>query len=274
MNHHPHPSSLFYLLTVFISIKLSPLFADQRYIDCRQMINCGDFTNITYPFSGVNRPNHCGQPGLELECKDDVLEITIRSLKYRVLEINSQERTLTVARSDYWDTLCPTELRSTVLNFTLFDYGSGVKNITLYYGCSSLLASGLSVLAQQTCTINSTSVNLFPLPTTVNTATDCRNTIILPVFESNAEALERSTMTLRNVLREGFSMEWRVGRERCDSCVSSGGACGYNSTTGELACICSDGVIATSCSSSTGIHSSLFYPLDASNLDDWLAYSY
>lgn len=48
-----------------------------------------------------------------------------------------------VARNDYWKTICPSTYVNTTLNFSLFNYGSGLQNMSFYYGCNS--ASGLNL---------------------------------------------------------------------------------------------------------------------------------
>jgi hypothetical protein len=44
-------------------------------------------SDISYPFWGSNWPAYCGYPKLELNCRNQDLEITIKQLTYKVLHI-------------------------------------------------------------------------------------------------------------------------------------------------------------------------------------------
>ncbi|KAJ6936190.1 hypothetical protein NC652_011048 [Populus alba x Populus x berolinensis] len=53
--------------------------------NCYQTFSCGALTDITYPFTGGQRPPHCGPPEFQLTCFDNSMTtLTANSLPHRV----------------------------------------------------------------------------------------------------------------------------------------------------------------------------------------------
>ncbi|PIN24100.1 hypothetical protein CDL12_03155 [Handroanthus impetiginosus] len=81
---------------------------DQQYEACSQtLLQCGNISEIGYPFWGGTRNASCGYPGFELNCQNDIFRLNISSTVYRVLDVNNATQTLRVARNDLWDDTCP-----------------------------------------------------------------------------------------------------------------------------------------------------------------------
>ncbi|KAJ6926558.1 hypothetical protein NC651_010847 [Populus alba x Populus x berolinensis] len=149
---------------------------------------------------------------VEINCSNQVPEITITQSTYKVLAINNQSRTLNVARTDYRENLCPTLLLNTTLNPILLNYTTDDHNITIYYGCPAQGPPTSYLLTQFPCSINTTEM------TGYFTATDDLSFLVL---EFNClELLTNDTL--------------------CETCNSSGGQCGYDQTTKAFACYCAD----------------------------------
>ncbi|XP_011035096.1 PREDICTED: probable serine/threonine-protein kinase At1g18390 isoform X1 [Populus euphratica] len=227
---------------------------DERYLICRNLFDCGNIKGIGYPFSGSNRPDYCGYPGFEINCSNQVPEITITQSTYKVLVINNQSRTLNVARTDYRENLCPTLLLNTTLNPNLLNYTTDDHNITIYYGCPAQGPPTSYLLTQFPCSINSIEM------TGYFTATDdfsflgnlasnlirylesCDNSVKVQVRQSALEPIiENATVAkLLGALNQGFGLEWNANDTLCDACNSSGGQCGYDQRTKAFACNCAD----------------------------------
>ncbi|CAK9150673.1 unnamed protein product [Ilex paraguariensis] len=252
--HQPSasPSFLHFLLTIsLISIQIPTILCgnELRYVNCSEDFSCGSIKGIKYPFWGANRADYCGNPGFELECLDSVPLITMVTEKYRILDINLQRRGLVVARDDYWNDICPVHLVNTTLDFSLFSYSFGLRNLTLFYGCTYV--SG-PILGQYDCGINSTNTNLFYVTKNLTTEPPlrmtCNNTVILPVFEGTALALETNRTGLGAAIDGGFELQWNVDNsEQCSTCVKSGGECGYNKTDNQFTCFCHDQSYPSAC---------------------------
>ncbi|XVF71588.1 hypothetical protein PTKIN_Ptkin12aG0050400 [Pterospermum kingtungense] len=247
-NSFPVPSLLFLFFLLFASIKVPTTLCaddDSRYSNCTTTISCGGIADIDYPFWGMNRGNYCGLPGFELKCEDEVLKITMNQNTLRILDVDPQHQILKVAREDYQTGYCPSELVNTTINFNYFDYGSSLRNLTLFYDCLPL-TSPLTFLSN--CTINDTMVDV-SYATTILPGDPrpgiCRESVIVPVYETAAQNLNPSTMN--NALKEGFELQWVVDSDQCRRCKDSDGACGYNQTTNSFVCFCRDQPSETTC---------------------------
>ncbi|XP_015573246.2 LEAF RUST 10 DISEASE-RESISTANCE LOCUS RECEPTOR-LIKE PROTEIN KINASE-like 1.3 isoform X1 [Ricinus communis] len=248
-------------LFLFITIILfrPPTFAcaqiDSQYLNCSQKFECGNITDIGYPFWGSNRPQYCGHPEFELNCTGQTAVITIEELTYQVLEINSEEKTLKVARTDYIDNICPSNPVSTTLNFNYFSYTSDIQNITLYYGCPQ--SNPMPTLQDFTNQFSCNDSNGFFVTRNLSNLTaalmtyfrTCDVEVIVPANQSAAQSLENrpNQENLVIALEQGFGLEWREN-STCETCNISGGQCGSNSTDPSLfACYCTNGPDPFSC---------------------------
>jgi hypothetical protein len=238
---------------------------DERYVSCSNSLDCGNIKGVGYPFWGSNRPDYCGYPELKLDCSDQDPEITIEKLTYKVLGIDNQTRTLSVARKDYAENICPTLILNTTWIPNLLNYTSDDQNITIYYGCptqGALITS--TVLPQFPCEINATQMtgyftafaNLSVLGSSASSLisylASCKDSIIVPLRESAFQQI-LSTPTaaqLLGSLNQGFGLEWNASNSLCDTCQLSGGQCGYNQTTTAFTCYCKDQPQQFSCQQS------------------------
>jgi hypothetical protein len=103
------------ITTLFLVHFPSSSYADNKeYLNCSAPFDCAGEEGLSYPFWGSNRPNYCGHPSFELDCSTDVPLIKITNLNYRILDVNNVSRILTVAREDYWNTVCPATIINTL----------------------------------------------------------------------------------------------------------------------------------------------------------------
>lgn len=281
---------LFFVIT--FPITLSHL--DEKYQTCIEPSQCGTIQNISYPFWGLDKPEYCGYPGLKLICNsdsnrdgitDDYLGpgksfplITIMDTNYRVLHINGESKTLTVARQDYMQVVCPTSITwNATVNFTLFDFSSDTQNISLYYGCPEARGEILGTLLpnQFNCSLNNEAItyNYYFLGnassvkgrlSAISTYLEsCDRNVIIPVWESKALAIAKSPdrITLLEALRSGFGLQWNANNRQCDECVSSKGVCGYDDSTRQFTCYCPHQPFSFTClpvTTTTGMSNSYF----------------
>ncbi|KAM1025534.1 hypothetical protein ACFX13_039373 [Malus domestica] len=269
----------FLLLTSFISINFELyLCADnEAYSNCSEaIINCGGISSdVVYPFWGVNRPYYCGQPGFEVQCLDSVPVFSMWNIDYRILEMNSSSCpwTIKVARQDYWKTICPPTFVYTNINSSLFDYASGLEDVTFYYVCSANTGTTIPGFNfnSQSCSnnmrgiTNSKTTNQGGRGFDVNTyvtrnpgfdpvATGlCTYRVSVPVFTTAVLALESNRTTIQDAIDGGFELEIKIDDDECDSCEVSGGKCGFNITSGGFSCFCHDrdNENATTCKSTS-----------------------
>ncbi|KAI5559276.1 hypothetical protein BDE02_17G099000 [Populus trichocarpa] len=268
MQHHLFPTKSWFIMFLIITFVHAPSSAfandDERYVSCSNSLDCGNIKGVGYPFWGSNRPDYCGYPELKLDCSDQDPEITIEKLTYKVLGIDNQTRTLSVARKDYAENVCPTLILNTTWIPNLLNYTSDDHNITIYYGCPTQGAPTLPLVPQFPCYINATEMtgyftavaNLSDLGSSasnlISYLASCKDSIKVPVRESAfLQSSSAPNLTqLLGVLNQGFGLEWNASNSLCDTCQLSGGQCGYNQTTTAFTCYCKDQPQQFSCQQS------------------------
>ncbi|KAA8530596.1 hypothetical protein F0562_005305 [Nyssa sinensis] len=254
MHSHLSPYLLLSFLTIIslsINVPTSLCAKDTRYANCSEPFTCGSIKSIKFPFWGVNRAGYCGKPGFQLECQDNVPLITMISEKYRILLINPQVQTLIVAREDFWNNICPQNFVNTALNFTLFNYAVGIRNLTLFYGCTFFSGPISTFSSPYNCTVNNTDINFFYVMRNITIDPrlgSCNSSVVIPVFERAAQALETNTTTIGGAIDGGFGLKYLdLDSDQCSTCVKSGGECGYNWTESRFTCFCHDQPNAKAC---------------------------
>ncbi|CAB4302302.1 unnamed protein product [Prunus armeniaca] len=243
------------LITSFLSVKVELSLGqdNEQYANCGEDINCGGVGGITYPFWGVNRANYCGLPGFEVKCVDNNPMINMSNINYRILKMNSIASSVTVARQDYWETICPRTYVNTNINFSLFSYTSEVTNLTFYYGCNTSVPGLTS--SSQVCSTNNGNITVSyatqsPPSDPVANGT-CKNGVIVPFFRTAVVALEANRMTIGEAVDGGSELDLEIDDDRCNRCVESGGKCGLNTTNGGFSCFCHDRAYATICNTTS-----------------------
>lgn len=208
------------------------------------MFSCGDIKNIGFPFWGENRPNGCGHPQLHLTCQNNKSSyITINEVKYQVLEANPDEHTLRITREDYLQQgLCPSKLVNTTLDTEVLVYAtSDYKNLTLFYGCDASISNAFPSLP---CLPNGASdEHVYPwLGGSIGfpPALSCNTSVVVPLSYQLSTIEISDFNKTQGAISDGFVVRWMVGVEECDKCQKSGGVCGYNLTSNQPTCYCSD----------------------------------
>ncbi|XP_044468482.1 LEAF RUST 10 DISEASE-RESISTANCE LOCUS RECEPTOR-LIKE PROTEIN KINASE-like 1.4 isoform X7 [Mangifera indica] len=250
-----HPDyfwTIFFLIFIFNTQK-SSCADDYRFTNCSLPVYCGNQSiDINYPFWGINRADYCGLLGFQMECQDGILKIKMLSNMFRILGINQTTQTLKVARDDFWYSICPTNLSNTTIDFTRFSYAPGQRNLTLYYGCP---IRPDPYIFSSDCAVNGTSMNVLYVPQSPPVDPhigSCYCSVNVPVLETTAQELDQGRNFINDTLDEGFEVQWILGNDQCNTCVNSGGVCGYNSTESQFVCFCRDQPNAIECLSSPG----------------------
>ncbi|KAK6927923.1 Protein kinase domain [Dillenia turbinata] len=237
-------------LSLFFVILLPcfPLFSSAKplYPDCALQYNCGSIQNITYPFTGSNRPVYCGPPEFQLNCRSDSMtEITVNSQNYRVLNIDQKQNKLTLARSDYYNNVCPHEYTNTTLNSAVFTFPTNLEKLTIFYGCSSV-ETLIKPINQLLCNVSGVSTTAYyfigPVPSDpILHIIECDVSVEVPVFKTVTLSLALSSISLEDALMQGFDVVYKNPYDgACSKCLNFGGECGFDSNLNEPICICGD----------------------------------
>ncbi|KAI3785246.1 hypothetical protein L1987_44362 [Smallanthus sonchifolius] len=235
------------LLLRFCNLSVSLTEPDfSPFPGCEGTFSCGNIHNLTYPFTGGDRPDHCGSPEFRLTCPvDSYPELTIDSVPYRVLEANLTGKTLVLARSDLWNNTCPSTFVNSTLDSTIF-YTNGGQNVdlTIFFGCSS---SPMFIQPQNRfyCDVGGVDVTdsyfligevpIDPILKMIH----CTNGVSIPLLRTVGADLNRSLLTLAEALTRGFEVIYSDPYgDRCSECSRSDGECGFDVTTSKPICIC------------------------------------
>lgn len=166
-------------------------------------------------------------------------------MSYRVLQVNSVS-TLTLARLDLWNETCTHYYVNSTFDGEIFSYGSGNRDLTLFYGCKPVTGLNRSLENLFECQGNgndgrSDSYSLLgPLPLDpVLSVVECDHYVGVQILEMEADRLVKTRSLLREILMKGFHVNFRNPYEdECSQCLRSGGQqCGFDS---EPICICGD----------------------------------
>ncbi|KAG5051235.1 hypothetical protein JHK87_003433 [Glycine soja] len=222
--------------------------------------NCGTITNLSYPFTGGDRPSFCGPPQFHLNCQNGIVpELIISSVSYRVIHVNSEAHTLNLARLDLWNETCTNVYVNSTFDGPTFSYGSGNQNLTLFYECEA--SSRITETPENLfhCWSNGDKNNSyslvgpFPLDPILEVV-ECDEHVKVPILIELADRLVKNRSLLGEVLMKGFNVNYMNPYEtECFECLASGGVCGFDSDNDEPICICGDQLCATPGSSKVAV---------------------
>lgn len=232
---------------------------DDRYKLCSQPFSCGDQRDLLYPFWIPGRED-CGYPGSMLNCSGEFAELTVSSVKFRILMANYDYNIITLARLDYTDNLCPSNPRNEQFNQSALHFTDHTKLLAILYGCPDLSSNISSspvynYLTDFQCedidreglrnycfVTNSSSALLYMRDGTKDLGKNCKKKVSIPVSDSTLRTLRSDNPN--KSLEQGFDLEIK---QDCAMCLKSNGACGYNHTRNEFACFCGDGTHGHNC---------------------------
>ena len=235
LSSSPFLVSLFFIFFFFIKIPLS-LCDEDMHESCSNMFNCGKLSNIGFPFWGDNRPNSCGYPGLKLNCQGSVATIKIMNVTYQVLGVNPEAQILKITRVDFSTGICSPEFVNSTLDPTLLDFGSGLQNLTIVYGCDFSLTpfAGLGLF-------NCQGNDFAHIKWGAYGPGECKVSVVVPVPVpvqsipwTGIEIFDRPK--LEEAIREGFDVKWKVDTEACLNCTVNKGVCGYDLKRNQSTC--------------------------------------
>uniref|UniRef100_A0A1J3DRZ1 non-specific serine/threonine protein kinase n=1 Tax=Noccaea caerulescens TaxID=107243 RepID=A0A1J3DRZ1_NOCCA len=210
---------------------------------CSGTFSCGDQSGLLYPFWKTGREG-CGHPDFKLECNARVAEVSISSVKFRILEANYVSGIIRLARSDYITDLCPQDPLNAMFNETAFPFASNTELITIYYDCGRDFPVS-PFIGELDCeddnrrnyyvTRNLSSPLLGGIRESLNDFRErCNKNVSIPISGPALATLQSisSTDNLKKALEEGFE----IVNKDCSTCIGSGGACGYNQSSSSFTC--------------------------------------
>ncbi|XP_028785539.1 LEAF RUST 10 DISEASE-RESISTANCE LOCUS RECEPTOR-LIKE PROTEIN KINASE-like 2.7 [Neltuma alba] len=249
----PQCSIFFILLLLLFIIAVG---ADDRFTDCSNRFSCGSVNNVGYPFWGDNRAEYCGQSDFQLACQNNTPKLIVNSVTYRILSLEINDQTLTVARDDYWTTICPAQYKNTSFDSTMFKLAEGFHDMVFLYDCRKSF-NAMTVLINSSSTECSTSSGAekdvyYGIVAYGIDLTETCKVVAIPIRDVFIGLVFARQKGIEEAIDEGFGLRSSVDTEECDKCVDSGGQCGYDQ---KFTCFCRNGGQGTTtCSSSSGKH--------------------
>ncbi|GFS32374.1 hypothetical protein Acr_00g0022370 [Actinidia rufa] len=227
----------------------------EQYYDCVSSYTCGQVArNVSYPFWGGGRPHYCGHPAFELKCQDgDYPTLNIENRDFRVLGINPSSHRISIARLDLWESYCPEVLSNFTLTINLFQYNDMSRGLFIFYNCTPEMTRAFPNF---TCNADGRESGGFyaaqllmeDVERSNSTTISCSQTILVTVMRAALNELLSKTLTLQEVLKRGFEVQYDAENTACSRCEGSGGICGSDSSGVEFMCHCLDGPGGRTCS--------------------------
>lgn len=234
--------NLFMILDCVLSV-------NERHKHCAPSFSCGHKIHLNYPFWTSDR-EECGHPDFKVNCTHGFAELTISSVKLRILEMNSKSGIIRLARMDYINDLCPHKPENATLNHQVLPFSEDTEFLTFYYRChldpkDKFTFSGH--IRQLDCE-DDTDGHSFSVSSHIHSwnrviinelRASCKSIVNVPVSRSALKTEERnqSAEAITKALEKGFELSFnRV----CLRCKESNGACGYNHTLGGFVCYCTN----------------------------------
>ncbi|PRQ24495.1 putative protein kinase RLK-Pelle-WAK-LRK10L-1 family [Rosa chinensis] len=235
--------SFFFVFLCSVNFTLS-LSSNSNLPNCTNTFNCGTLHNLTYPFTGGDRPSYCGPPEFHINCLNDSPELSIMSLTYRVLALDQAAQTLSLARTDLWNENCTSDLANSSISSGFFSFSDADNvDITIFYGCNSS-----SIVPKPEnwfhCNINLTSNDAYyligPVPLDPIMSTfKCFIGITVPILKLTAAKLVANRSLFKQAIMGGFNANYTNPYLRqCNKCLNVNGECGFDSDSNRPVCIC------------------------------------
>ncbi|XP_062002309.1 LEAF RUST 10 DISEASE-RESISTANCE LOCUS RECEPTOR-LIKE PROTEIN KINASE-like 2.5 [Rosa rugosa] len=218
--------------------------AVENLSNCSQTFNCGSLHNLSYPFTGGARPAHCGPPEFHIRCVNDVPELTIMSLSYRVLSLDSLGQTLSLARNDLWNETCTSDLANSSLASGFFNFSDADNvDVTIFYGCNS---SSIVPTPENwfRCYNNQTFDDAYyligPVPNDpIMNTFRCSHVITVPILKITAAKLVAERSLFKQAIMGGFHVNFTDPyADHCAKCSAVNRQCGFDSYSNRPICIC------------------------------------
>ncbi|ESQ47238.1 hypothetical protein EUTSA_v10027672mg [Eutrema salsugineum] len=242
--------SLSYIIIWMLFVIPSCVFSvDERHIHCAFPFTCGNEIHLSYPFWTSDR-EECGHPDFKVNCSNGFAELTISSVKFRILQMNYDDNIITLARMDYLNNLCPQDPESPTINHDVLPFSNDTVLSNFYYKCPYRRVDFKpnDYIRRLNCEDDNAGESYFvPFPshswdTSIfnELSALCERNISIPVSGSALKILERnqSLEAVKKALDKGFGLKFNTD---CVECGRSEGACGYSQRSKEFVCYCKNG---------------------------------
>ncbi|KAJ9163323.1 hypothetical protein P3X46_023002 [Hevea brasiliensis] len=246
------PFSPFIYLFIITSFLLArkAICTHPQYLACSVPKSCGDGQIIDFPFYIQDQQeSFCGYPGFNLVCQNSRPILRLQDNDYIIHQIDYKNQILRVSNAVLFDTnttFVP-PFRNISLLDDRFNIFSNQTELFLFSRCNS---TQLGVVNNELLKykINGSGENgtgptlsMFDGDPLLSIASDaCEDEMMIPVDVERGK-----NEGIEEMLERGFVLNWTASN--CSICDSSGGKCGFDSSTYHFMCFCPDRPHAWAC---------------------------
>ncbi|XP_014494382.1 LEAF RUST 10 DISEASE-RESISTANCE LOCUS RECEPTOR-LIKE PROTEIN KINASE-like 2.3 [Vigna radiata var. radiata] len=223
---HIHIYMMCWLLLITLPHSHCETGATFDYSVCKKhSYNCGNLSNIFYPFWGHNRSSECGSGDpFKLTCNHDhnTTSIQIASENFTVKEINNTAHTMKLVPADTVTNLCSPQSENGNESHTgLFQDSPSVQKITIFYYCPCIrtFSYGHFMCGDD---ITYYALDYDRLFVDYPQLLSCKRS--LHTWSDAQLNFSGGILALEKVLNEGFVVNYNVSRV-CERCLGSEGRC-------------------------------------------------
>nr|GMD30693.1 LEAF RUST 10 DISEASE-RESISTANCE LOCUS RECEPTOR-LIKE PROTEIN KINASE-like 2.4 [Ipomoea batatas] len=198
------------LVLVFLTIPSCCCSGDALFGNCSGFYSCGSLQNIGYPFCDRYGPCGCGR-SFSLSCVSNKYTLMERFImNYRVLGIEVPLQKMTIVRNDLWGNICPEEgyfPSNRTTNDDQFTYAGKVRELNIFYGCSSQVESQVQVHSNLTCPIPGVNESRVVFTDSfIQDVRGCNVSIRVPVHSRAYDELWDGKISVQEAVKQGFDM--------------------------------------------------------------------
>ncbi|XWS50752.1 hypothetical protein CRYUN_Cryun12cG0114300 [Craigia yunnanensis] len=216
----------FFFISLFI-LPISHSQDDENFELCFSPFKCGDIENLKFPFWTEDRPQFCHQEGFNLtKCEDPQPVINIGGNEFRLIYLNNSTYTMTIARNDLWEQICPSNPITVELDNPFLRYSQTNQKSTFFYNCNSSLpppaikfecTQGLYSFYAADYLVERDHYEDFNL--------FCRSAIQVQVNQSSFTELQNEGPQSLEDWKRGFDVVYNPKEIFCQKCNSLNGKC-------------------------------------------------
>ncbi|XP_057996206.1 LEAF RUST 10 DISEASE-RESISTANCE LOCUS RECEPTOR-LIKE PROTEIN KINASE-like 1.2 isoform X3 [Hevea brasiliensis] len=243
--------NLFIITFLLLAREATCAYVDPQYLTCSINKTCGDGQIISFPFYIQDQQeSFCGYPGFNLVCQNRRPVLRLRDDNYTIHKIDYKNQIIRVSNAAFFhtNTACvPHRFKNTSLPDDRFNLFPNQTELFLLSRCNSTLLGGSNSELQKykvNCsgeTEDGPILSMFDGDPILGTASEvCEKELVVPVDSQRGE-----NEGIERMLERGFVLNWTASN--CSICESSGGKCGFNSSTYHFRCFCPDRPHAWDC---------------------------
>ncbi|KAF3431901.1 hypothetical protein FNV43_RR26637 [Rhamnella rubrinervis] len=207
------------------SMTLTCRLDEEKFKACTERFTCGKIYQLRYPFrkGDDDRIKDYGGSEFNLICKDNQYSVlkAINSKIFAILEINQDEKIVTVFRSDMLGDGCPDGiLLNTTTPFVNTTFNAASYNAELTYLCNCSSGIDLRVRPGDLTCMTSNEICYLQayyliesLESNETSQYPCQSRIDITFLQKCQQVLQSNLMTAKNVLKKGFDLRYKYDDE-------------------------------------------------------------